>query len=217
MTSNSAGSTVPRLTQLSHGGGCGCKIPAEDLHRVLRDVPAPRDPNLLVGPQTGDDAAVYRIGDQLLIQTLDFFTPIVDDPRTFGAIAAANAISDIYAMGGHPILGLNIVAFSLKTLGHDILREILGGGFDKAREAGFEVAGGHSIDDAEPKYGMVVTGLCRESELLTNAGAKPGDVVILTKPLGVGIMTTALKQGLLSEIDLAPAVVSMTALNRPGA
>jgi selenide,water dikinase len=176
------------------------------------------DNRLLVGAGTGDDAAVWKLGNgRLLIQTLDFFTPIVDDPYTFGQIAASNAISDIYAMGGTPLFALNIVAFPLKTLGHDVLSEILRGGADKAAEAGIAIAGGHSIDDAEPKYGMVVTGDCAEGELLTNAGALPGDVIVLTKPLGVGIMTTAVKQQKATEADIADAVASMAALNKPGA
>jgi selenide,water dikinase len=175
-------------------------------------------PDLMVGAGSGDDAAVWRLGGgRVLIQTLDFFTPVVDDAYTFGQIAAANAISDIYAMGATPLFALNIVAFPLKTLGHDVLREILRGGGDKAREAGIPVAGGHSIDDAEPKYGMVVTGECMESELLTNSAANPGDVVVLTKPIGVGIMTTAVKQCRATEADIAAAVKSMAALNKPGA
>ncbi len=186
--------------------------------QVLHGLPPQSHPNLIVGSNSGDDAAVYDLGDgRLLLQTLDFFTPVVDDPFTFGQIAASNAISDIYAMGGTPLFALNIVAFPLKQLGHDVLREILNGGASKAAEAGIPVAGGHSIDDAEPKYGMVVTGEAKRGEVLTNSGAKPGDVVILTKPLGVGIVTTGIKQGKLAESDATAAIQSMAALNRPGA
>lgn len=171
-----------------------------------------------MGAGTGDDAAVYDLGDgRVLIQTLDFFTPVVDDPYNFGQIAAANAISDVYAMGATPLFALNIVAFPLATLGHDVLRQILRGGADKAKEAGIPIAGGHSIDDAEPKYGMVVTGEAKRGDVLTNAGAKPGQVLILTKPLGVGIVTTGIKQGRLTEAEAAASIASMSALNRPGA
>ncbi|MCK6439466.1 MAG: selenide, water dikinase SelD, partial [Planctomycetes bacterium] len=142
-------------------------------------------------------------------------TPVVDDPYTFGAIAAANAISDIYAMGAKPIFALNILAFPLKTLGHDVLREILRGGADKAKEAGIAVAGGHSIDDAEPKYGMVVNGLARKEQILANSGAKPGDVIVLTKPIGAGIATTAVKRGVVAEAEIKDVIASMSALNRP--
>lgn len=152
-----------------------------------------------------------------MVQTLDFFTPIVDDPYTFGQIAAANAISDIYAMGATPVMALNIVAFPLAALGHAVLREVLRGGADKAAEASIPIAGGHSIDDAEPKYGMVVTGLCDAPEqLLSNAEAKPGDVIVLTKPIGVGIVTTGIKRDLVSEQDAQASIQSMAALNRSG-
>jgi selenium donor protein len=209
---------APKLTQFSHGAGCGCKLPAADLHAVMSVLPRVTDPRLVISTDTGDDAAVYDLGDgQMLIQTLDFFTPVVDDPYIFGAIAAANAISDVYAMGGRPIFGLNIVAFPSKTLDLGVLRDILKGGSDKAREAGFFIAGGHSIDDAEPKFGMVVNGLARREDILSNSTAQVGDVVIITKPLGVGIMTTAVKKGIATESDIQPAIDSMSALNKPGA
>lgn len=150
---------------------------------------------MLVGYETSDDAGVYRLNDETaLIQTVDFFTPIADDPYTFGAIAAANALSDIYAMGGKPILALNIIAFPLADLHYQILADILRGGADKVREAGAVLLGGHSIQDDEPKYGLSVTGIAHPSEIWTNAGAKPGDALILTKPLGIGIITTALRK-----------------------
>jgi selenide, water dikinase len=172
---------------------------------------------VLVGAEWADDACVYRLRDDLaVVQTLDFFTPIVDDPYTFGQIAAANAISDIYAMGATPIFALNIVAFPLAQLGHDVLVRVLQGGADKAAEAGIFVTGGHSIDDAEPKYGMCVTGTVHPDRILANKGAKPGDKLVLTKPLGVGVLTTAVKRGLRTEQQIGQAVQCMAAINRPG-
>lgn len=187
----------------------------EALSQVLRQLPAPTDPKLLVGTSTADDAAVYGLtGDLALVQTVDFFPPVVDDPYDYGQIAVANAISDVYAMGGKPFMGLNIVCFPSETLPHHILVDILRGGHDKAKEAGVVVAGGHTIDDKEPKYGMVVTGLVKPGQQVTNAGAKPGDLLYLTKPLGVGIITTAIKAGVASEQTLAEAVKLMATLNR---
>lgn len=207
----------PRLTQLSHGAGCGCKLPAADLAEVLRGLPRVTDPAVLVGHEWADDACVYRLNDeQAIVQTLDFFTPIVDDPYTFGSIAAANAISDIYAMGGRPLFALNIVAFPMAALGGEVLNAILRGGADKAREAGISVVGGHSIDDAEPKYGMCVTGLVHPRRITANARAKVGDQLVLTKPLGVGIQTTAVKRGLRTEAEIDAAIRCMASLNRPG-
>ncbi len=169
-----------------------------------------------MGIETSDDAAVYRINDELaLIQTVDFFTPVVDDPYTFGQIAAANALSDVYAMGGDPILALNIVCFP-DCLDPSILSEILRGGQDKVMEAGAVLAGGHSVSDDEPKYGLSVSGFVHPSKIMTNAQAKPGDVLILTKPLGVGIINTAIKAGLASETAVHEAVRSMTTLNSYG-
>jgi selenide,water dikinase len=203
------------LTSLSHGAGCGCKLPAAALLPIVRELGTTADERLLVGSATADDAAVVRLSDDLaLVQTIDFFTPIVDDPYDFGRIAAANALSDVYAMGGTPLIALNIVAFPLERLGVEVLGEILRGGRDVVNAAGAMVAGGHSIDDAEPKYGLAVTGLVHPDEVFTNAGAAPGDVLILTKPLGVGAIATARKRGLsCDEGLLGHAVEVMTALN----
>ena len=177
-----------RLTSLSHGAGCGCKLPPAEVHRIAARMPALPDPDLLVGTDTADDAGVYRVAEDLaLVQTVDFFTPIVDDPFDFGRIAATNALSDVYAMGGRPITALNLVAFPLATLGGDVLAEILRGGAATAQEAGVAVVGGHSIDDAEPKYGMAVTGLVHPDRLVRNATARPGDVLYLSKPVGGGV------------------------------
>jgi selenide,water dikinase len=169
---------------------------------IVRDLPGGTDERLLVGSHTADDAAVFRITDDLaLVQTIDFFTPIVDDPYDFGRIAAANALSDVYAMGGEPLTALNIVAFPLERLGGEVLREILRGGAEVVCGAGATVVGGHSIDDPEPKYGLAVTGIVRVDELLTNAGGQAGDALVLTKPLGVGAVSTAIKRGLLCAGD----------------
>jgi selenide,water dikinase len=207
------------LTSLSHGAGCGCKLPAAALLPIVRELGAATDERLLVGSATADDAAVFRISDDLaLVQTIDFFTPIVDDPYDFGRIAAANALSDVYAMGGTPLLALNVVAFPLERLGADVLGEILRGGLDVVSTAGATLAGGHSIDDPEPKYGLSVTGVVHPDEVLSNAGAVPGDVLVLTKPLGVGAIVTARKRGLSTDEDLlARAVEVMAALNASAA
>jgi len=205
--------TVP-LTSLSHGAGCGCKLPAAALLPIVRDLPAADDPRLLVGSATGDDAAVYRLADGLaLVQTIDFFTPLVDDPLDFGRIAAANALSDVYAMGGRPVTAMNVVAFPLKQLGGDVLREILRGGLEVVAEAGAALVGGHSIDDPEPKYGLAVTGVVDPGAMVTNAGGRAGDVLVLTKPLGVGAIVTARKRGAADDDVLAEAVEVMTTLN----
>jgi selenide,water dikinase len=203
-----------RLTHLSHGAGCACKLGPGELESLLEGLGAPDDPSLLVGPATRDDAAVYRISDELaIVQTADFFTPIVDDPREFGRIAAANAVSDVYAMGGEPRLALNLVAFPLADLGGEILEEILRGGAEIAAAAGVAVAGGHSIDDPEPKYGMAVTGIVDPERYVANSGARRGDALHLTKPLGSGLITTAAKRGLATEEAIAAAVETMTELN----
>ncbi len=205
--------TVP-LTSLSHGAGCGCKLPAAELLPIVRGLPVSQDPRLLVGSATGDDAAVFALRDDLaLVQTVDFFTPIVDDPFDFGRIAAANALSDVYAMGGRPLTALNLVAFPLEQLGGDILRRILEGGLAVAAEAQCAVVGGHSIDDPEPKYGLAVTGTVDPGHMLTNAGAVAGDALVLTKPLGVGALSTAHKRGAASPDALAAAVEAMVMLN----
>jgi selenide, water dikinase len=207
-----------RLTSLSHGAGCACKLPAAELHALLGELPRSRDPNVLVGADTADDAAVYRISDDLaVVSTADFFTPIVDDPYDFGRIAATNALSDIYAMGGRPLTALNLVAFPLADLGGEVLREILRGGQDVAAAAGVAVVGGHSIDDPEPKYGMAVTGTVHPDHVVTNASARPGDSLWLTKPVGGGLATTALKRGLADEQLIRETVEVMTSLNRDAA
>jgi selenide,water dikinase len=202
------------LTSLSHGAGCGCKLPASALLPIVRDLPRSADERLLVGSDSADDAAVFKLSDELaLVLTIDFFTPIVDDPYDFGRIAAANALSDVYAMGGRPLAALNVVAFPLERLGGDVLREILRGGADVAIAAGAPIVGGHSIDDPEPKYGLAVTGTVHPDELITNAGARPGDVLVLTKPLGVGAVVTARKRGRRDDALLADAVATMAACN----
>ncbi len=186
--------------------------------QVLNKLPRVTDKNVLVGTDGIDDAAVYKVNDtQAIVQTLDFFTPIVDDPALFGEISAANSISDIYAMGARPLFALNIVAYPMATLGPEILAQILQGGSKKAAEAGIFVVGGHSIDDAEPKYGMSVTGIVHPEKIMANSGARPGDVLILTKPLGVGILTTSVKRGKRTEAQIEAAIHSMASLNRPGA
>lgn len=181
---------------------------------MLRQLPVASDPDLLVGISTGDDAAVYRLNDDMaLIQTVDFFPPIVDDPFRFGEIAVANALSDVYAMGGRPLLGLNIVGFPV-DLPKDTLGEVLKGGASKASEAGVLIVGGHTVDDKEPKYGLAVTGVIRPGLQVTNAGARPGDLLVLTKPIGTGIITTAGKQQRVDPGVLDRAIETMAALNQ---
>jgi selenide,water dikinase len=210
--------TRPRLTELSHGAGCACKIGAAELARVRASLPSADHPDLLVGLDPADDAAVYRLRDDLaLVQTVDFFTPIVDDPRDFGRIAATNALSDVYAMGATPILALNLVAFSLADLGEDLLSEILAGGAEVAAAAGVAIGGGHSIDDPEPKYGMAVSGTVHPDEVLTAAGGRAGDELYLTKPLGGGLITTGAKRGVAEPASVAATVEAMTTLNAEAA
>jgi len=185
------------------------------LSQVLRHIPILNDPRLLVGLDTSDDAAVYKLSDdQALIQTVDFFTPMVDDPYLYGQIAAANALSDIYAMGGKPLLALNIVCFP-DCLPHTVLEEILRGGAEKVKEAGGIIAGGHTVRDAEPKYGLSVTGLAKPGQITANTGARAGDVLVLTKPLGTGIIINGIKAKLVSEAAASEAARSMSALNKP--
>jgi selenide,water dikinase len=204
-----------KLTSFSHGMGCGCKMRPQYLEKILAGIPISTDPDLLVGTGSSDDAAVYRINDsQAIVQTLDFFTPIVDDPYDFGAIAATNAISDIYAMGARPLFALNIVAFPVKKLSGEILEAILKGASDKAAEAGIPIVGGHSIDDEEPKFGLTVTGIIHPDRILTNNNAQPGDALILTKPLGTGIISTAIRKEIAHEEARFEAVKWMTTLNR---
>lgn len=189
-----------------------------DLSRALAALPAHPDPRILVGRETFDDAGVFRLSDDLaLVQTVDFFAPIVDDPWEFGQVAAANALSDVYAMGGEPLTALGIVAFPVSRLPLEVLTEILRGGQDKVREAGAIVIGGHSIIDDELKYGLSVTGRVHPDRMLTNAGARPGNRLVLTKPLGTGFVTTALKRGVLTRAQAEPVVAAMRALNRDAA
>ena len=181
-------------------------------------MPATRDPNLLVGFNLADDAGVYRLNErEALVQTVDFFTPIIDDPYTFGAIAAANALSDVYAMGGKPLTALNIACFPANALAPEVLNQILRGGQSKVAEAGCVLVGGHSVQDPELKYGLAVTGLVHPDRIYTNAGTQPGDRLILSKKLGTGLLANAFKSGRLAEADLAEAVASMLALNKAAA
>jgi selenide,water dikinase len=207
----SAVSTPVRLTQFAAGGGCACKIPPGELEQVVHGLQGQAAPGLMVGLDDGDDAAVLRLDDTTaVISTADFFTPVVDDAYDFGRIVAANALSDIYAMGGRPILALNLVGWPRSVLPLEILREVLRGGLEVAQQAGCVVAGGHSIDDPEPKYGMAVTGVADPNRLLRNDAAKPGLPLSLTKPLGVGMLNNRHK----ATGEVFPqAVASMTALN----
>ncbi len=207
-----------RLTQWASCGGCAAKMDALTLSSVLRRFPPPTDPCLLVGLETGDDAGVYRIAEDLaLVQTVDFFPPVVDDPFVFGQIAAANALSDVYAMGGRPATAMNLVAFPKQGLALDVLHEILRGGASKLAEADVALVGGHSIADAEVKYGLAVTGLVDPTRVVTNAGARSGDLLVLTKPIGVGIITAAIKQER-GDADIIAAVTAVMArLNRDAA
>ena len=203
-----------RLTQFAKSAGCAAKIAPDILSQLVGKLPAFEDENLLVGVETSDDGAVYRVSpDMAFIQTLDFFPPVVDDPFTFGQISAANALSDIYAMGGEPKLALNIVAFP-NCLGAEVLGQILAGGAKKVREAGAVLAGGHSINDEEPKYGLCVTGYVHPNKIWKNCGACPGDVLILTKPLGTGLVNTAVKAEMAEEDSKAAAIKSMCCLNK---
>ncbi len=209
----------PRLTSLAHGGGCGCKLAPSVLRELLAGQPvAAAFPQLLVGTETSDDAAVYQVDDNTcVIATTDFFMPMVDDPRDFGRIAATNAISDVYAMGGRPIMALAILGMPIDKLAPGQIREILEGGREICAQAGIPVAGGHSIDAPEPIYGLAVIGLCHPSELRRNADARAGDALILTKGLGVGIYSAAIKKAALDPAGIAEMVASATTLNRIGA
>src|SRR4051794_18644688 len=207
-----------RLTEFSHGGGCGCKIAPAVLSEILASTPIRGLPKeLLVGTETADDAAIYRLNDeQALVATTDFFTPIVDDPFDFGRIAATNAISDIYAMGGRPIFALAVVGMPLEKLPVAVIRRILEGGESVCAQAGIPIAGGHSIDTLEPIYGLVALGLVHPKKVKRNSTARPDDVLILGKPLGVGILSAALKKGKLSESGYAAMLAWTTKLNTPG-
>ncbi|HET6698942.1 MAG TPA: selenide, water dikinase SelD [Nocardioidaceae bacterium] len=209
--------TAPRyrLTQFAHGGGCACKIPPGELEDMVRGLVGTPAPELLVGLEEGDDAAAVRIeGGMAVLATADFFTPVVDDAYDWGRIAAANALSDIYAMGGRPVVAVNLLGWPRDTLPVELAQEVLRGGLDVAREAGCPVAGGHSIDDPEPKYGMAVTGMAPEDRLLRNDAARAGQPLSLTKPLGVGVLNNRHK----ATGEVFPeAVASMVALNRDAA
>jgi selenide,water dikinase len=208
-----------KLTQFSHGGGCGCKIAPAVLSRLIAESPLKTLPaDLMVGIETSDDAAVYRLNDtQAIIATTDFFTPIVDDPRDFGRIAATNALSDVYAMGGQPLFALALVGMPLDKLPEETIRDILAGGESVCAEAGIPIAGGHSIDVLEPIYGLVGIGLVHPARVKRNSGAQAGDRLVLGKPLGVGILSAALKKGLLSPAGYAAMIRWTTQLNRAGA
>ena len=211
-------SPEPRLTSLSHGGGCGCKIAPGVLSEILKGtagMPMPKE--LLVGIETADDAAVYQLNDdQALIATTDFFMPIVDDPFDFGRIAATNAISDVYAMGGRPIMALALVGMPINVLSVATIGRVLDGGASVCRTAGIPIAGGHTIDSVEAIYGLVVMGLVHPSRVKRNADARAGDVLVLGKPLGVGVMSAALKQGELGDAGYAQMIANTTQLNTPG-
>ena len=203
-----------KLTKLTKCAGCGAKVGAGVLSQLLEGIRVHRDPNLLVGFDKSDDASVYKLSDELaLVQTVDFFPPIADDPYLFGQIAATNALSDVYAMGGEPKLCLNIMAVP-ETMPREAVHDILRGGYDKVYEAGALITGGHSILDDEPKYGLAVTGFVHPEKMLTNAAARPGDVLVLTKPLGIGVLTSAGKAELLTEETVAHMNRLMTTLNK---
>jgi selenide, water dikinase len=212
-------STEPiKLTSFSHGGGCGCKIAPGVLSEILKNTngfPVPKE--LMVGIETADDAAVYKLNDeQALIATTDFFMPIVDDPFDFGRIAATNAISDVYAMGGTPIMALALVGMPVNKLPIDVIGKIIKGGESICNEAGIPIAGGHTIDSVEPIYGLVVLGLVHPSKVKRNADAKAGDVLVLGKPLGVGVLSAALKKGVLGDEGYKAMIDNTTKLNKPG-
>ena len=217
-TARSSGAGAFRLTDRARAAGCAGKLGPADLSRVLATLPAPSHPDLLVGTATADDAGVFRIAPDLaLVQTVDFFSPIVDDPFQFGAVAAANAISDVYAMGGEPRTALNIVCFPQREVPMEVLGEILRGGIEKAAEAGVVVLGGHTFNDEEIKFGMAVTGVVHPDRVWRNVGARPGDALVLTKALGTGIVTTARKRGAGTTDEEAAAVASMLTLNAAAA
>ncbi len=204
-----------RLTKMAKRAGCAAKHPPGYLFPLLGALPPITDPNVLIGSATADDAAVYKLSDDIaLVLTTDFFTPIVDDPYDFGRVAAANALSDVYAMGGRPIAALNLVGFPDETIDASVLGDILRGGADKAKEAGIDLVGGHTIKTDEPIYGLAVTGVVHPKRVIANAGARPGDVLVLTKPIGIGIITTAAKQDADTRGAIGKAIELMATLNR---
>ncbi len=215
---NTPSTQEPRLTSLSHGGGCGCKIAPGVLSEILKSVPQlPFPKELLIGIETSDDAAVYQINEsQAIVATTDFFMPIVDDPFDFGKIAATNAISDIYAMGGTPLFALALVGMPIKVLSNATIARILEGGAEACRSAGIPIAGGHTIDSVEPIYGLVAIGIVDPKRVKSNAAAQAGDVLILGKPLGVGILSAALKKDLLGDAGYQEMIANTTKLNSAG-
>jgi selenide,water dikinase len=207
-----------RLTEFSHGAGCACKLDPTHLTSVVRSLVPSNRPELLVGPMTGDDAAVWQIDpDRALVFTTDFLTPVVDDPRDWGRIAATNAVSDVYAMGGRPLFALNIVCWNDVELEPSMLAQVLDGAQSVAADAGFVIAGGHTVTDPEPKYGLAVVGEVSPQHMLTNTGLRAGDALVLTKPLGIGVVSTAVKRGGAPPDVIAAAVASMTRLNADAA
>lgn len=207
-----------KLTQYTHSLGCACKIRPQLLQKILKGIPLSDNPNVLVDLRNSDDAAVYKLDEKTaIVQTVDFIPPVVDDPYSFGAISAANSLSDIYAMGGKPLFALSIVAFPDKLLPVEVLTEILRGANDKVMEAGISIIGGHTIEDTEPKFGLVVTGTIDPSRIITNSNAKPGDAIILTKPVGTGILSTGIKRGLVSRQNETSMIGMMSSLNRKAA
>jgi selenide,water dikinase len=206
------------LLQMVENGGCSSKISPKLLEEMLKYLPLSEDPNILVDIGTHDDAGVYRVNDDLaLVLTTDFFPPVCSDPFEFGEIAAANSISDVYAMGGTPVVALNIMMFPSARLPMEVYGEILRGGFEKATEAGVRIIGGHTIDDFPPKYGLAVTGYVHPEKIITNAGARPGDLLVLTKPVGTGIIMAAQKLGIADQADIEKAKRLMKLLNKSGA
>ncbi|MBK8598133.1 MAG: selenide, water dikinase SelD [Holophagales bacterium] len=212
------GNGAVKLTRYTHGMGCACKLRPQDLEAVLKALPKVTDPAVLVGPEHSDDAAVYQVSaDLAVVSTVDFFTPIADDPFDFGAVSAANSLSDVYAMGARPLFALSVVAFPSRRLALSVLERILAGAAEVAREAGIFIVGGHTVDDTEPKFGLAVTGVVHPDRIVTNASAREGDVLVLTKPIGIGILATAVKRGLAGEDVARRLVAVMRTLNRSAA
>ncbi|MGC1392229.1 MAG: selenide, water dikinase SelD [Bacteroidales bacterium] len=206
------------LLKMVEYGGCSAKISPVLLEEILKNLPLPKDPNILVDIDTHDDAGVYKINDDLaLVLTTDFFPPVCSDPYEFGQIAAANSISDVYAMGGDPVLALNIMMFPAAMLPVDTYADIMKGGFDKATEAGVRIIGGHTIDDYPPKYGLAVVGFIHPEKIISNAGARPGDSLVLTKPIGTGVILAGHRLGIASDDAIAEAITLMKLLNKTGA